>query len=130
VGEGVRGSKYGSCRAILSTPMSLTMIANIPSQPFANEAERARNGIHAARNALAEKLAWLRVPAVSGLECIQALVRDGFAVEFVGSAYADLTRHDAFVQVPLVAILEPAVLMTVLGHAKIGPARFMALLEQ
>jgi hypothetical protein len=110
--------------------MSSTTIANVPSQPFANEAERTRNGIHAARNALAEKLAWHHVPAVSGLECVQALARDGFAVEFAGSAYADLTRRDAFVQVPLAPILEPAVLMTVLGHAKIGPVRFMALLDQ
>jgi hypothetical protein len=110
--------------------MPSTTTANVPSQPFPNEAERTRNDIHAARNALAERLAWHRVPAVSGLECVQALARDGFAVEFAGSAYADLTRHDAFVQVPLVAILEPAVLMTVMGHAKIGPARFMALLDQ
>ena len=106
--------------------------ASIPNEPYkllGNEAELTGGSNCAAREAHAQKVAWHRLRPVSGLECVQALVREGFAVQFANTGYADLKRHDTIVQVPLVEILEPVVLITILAHARIGPARFSALLE-
>jgi len=96
---------------------------------FPGEAEVTDDGIRAARDTLAEKLEWLRLPPVSGAECVHALVREGFVVLFASSAFADLKRHDAIIQVPLVEILQPEVLTIILQRANIGPGRFMGLLD-
>jgi len=87
------------------------------------------DGILAAGDALTERLEWLRLPPISGAECVHALVKEGFIVQFAGSAFADLKRYDAIVQVPLVEILQPEVLTIILQQAKIGPGRFIGLLD-
>jgi hypothetical protein len=109
--------------------MSPALIPNEPYKAPGNEAELTSDSNCAAREVHAQKLAWHRLRPVSGLECVQALVREGFAVQFANTGYADLKRHNTLVQVPLVEILEPVVLITILAHARIGPARFLALLE-
>ena len=109
--------------------MSPGLIPNEPYKTPVNEAELTGDSNCAAREAREQKLAWRRLRPVSGLECVQALVREGFAVQFANTGYADLKRHHTIVQVPLVEVLEPVVLITILAHAKIRPARFLALLE-
>jgi len=109
--------------------MSPGLTPNEPYQVLGYEAELTSDSNCAAREAHLEKLAWHRLRPLSGLECVQALVREGFAVQFANTGYADLKRHHTIVQVPLVEVLEPVVLITILAHAKIRPARFLALLE-
>jgi len=109
--------------------MQFTTTANRTAPPSADEAEITRNRIVAARNALAEKLAWMQVPPVSGAECVQALVKEGFTVQFVSPAYAMLKRADAIIRVPLAEVLLPDVLATCARHAQMGPSQFMALLD-
>jgi hypothetical protein len=110
--------------------MTPALIPNEPYKGLGNEAELTSDGNCAALEAQAQKLAWHRLGPVSGLECVQALVREGFVVQFANTGYADLKRYNTMVQVPLVEILEPVVLITLLAHAKIAPARFLALLEE
>jgi CheY-like chemotaxis protein len=72
---------------------------------------------------------WLKLPPVSGLECVGALRRDGFSVRTESAGIIELLRHGLAIGVPLAARLDPVVLAVILQKAGIGPSRFVALLD-
>jgi hypothetical protein len=91
------------------------------------EAERHDSGVPAPR---ASYTAWLRLPQVTGLECVRALRQAGFVVVANVARCAELVRHDGVrVEVPLSTPLSPDVLVAILQRVGLSPARFRELLE-
>jgi CheY-like chemotaxis protein len=72
---------------------------------------------------------WLKLPPVSGLECVGALRREGFSVRTESAGIIELLRHGLAIGVPLAARLDPVVLAVILQKASIGPSRFLELLD-
>jgi hypothetical protein len=91
------------------------------------EAERHDTGVPAPR---VSYTAWLRLRAVTGLECVRALRQAGFLIVANVARCAELMRHDGVrVEVPLSTPLSPDVLVAILQRAGISPTRFQELLE-
>jgi CheY-like chemotaxis protein len=72
---------------------------------------------------------WLKLPPVSGLECVGALRREGFSVRTESVGVIELLRNGLAIGVPRAARLDPVVLAVILQKASIGPARFLQLLD-
>jgi hypothetical protein len=73
---------------------------------------------------------WLRVPSVSGLQCVQALRRAGFAVSARLPGCAELRGQGQAIQVPLAGRLEPEVLAAILHKAGMTASTFLMLLDE
>jgi hypothetical protein len=75
---------------------------------------------------------WLKLPAVSGLECVQALRRAGFVIQSNHGGYVELYRKGLMVEVPvpLSELMTRDVLAAILQRARVGPTRFIALLDE
>jgi hypothetical protein len=72
---------------------------------------------------------WLKVPQVSGLECIRALRRERFVIRANVAGCVELQRGRLRVDVPLANPLDPVVLVAILQRADIPPSRFLELLD-
>jgi hypothetical protein len=103
--------------------------ANPADTPSGDEAKGYDGGVSATREVVADWLEWLRLPPVSGHECAQALRRARFVVQTSAAGCADMRRDGEAVQVPLVHRLSPDVLVAILIKARVGPARFLELLD-
>ena len=75
---------------------------------------------------------WLKLPTVSGLECVQTLRRAGFVIQSNHGGYVELVREGLMVEVPvpLSELLTRDVLAAILQRAGVGPTRFVALLDE
>jgi hypothetical protein len=75
---------------------------------------------------------WLKLPAVSGLQCVQALRRAGFAILQNLGGYVELRLEERMVEVPvpLAKQLGFDVLVAILKRTGIGPRSFVALLDE
>lgn len=73
---------------------------------------------------------WLRLPRVSGLECVRALRHAGFVVQSQLAGCVTVHNGGVAIEVPLADLLEPTALVTILERAGIPPARFVELLEE
>ena len=102
---------------------------NLAAESLVDEAKDYDASISDTRDCSAEWFDWLHVPPVSGAECVQVLRRAGFIVEGRAAGCADLQREGEVVRVPLTERLSPDVLIAILIKAKVGPARFVALLD-
>jgi hypothetical protein len=96
---------------------------------FDDEAESRAERISATRDAVGEWTRWLRVPPVSGLECVQALWQEGYRLVARHPGCVEIRRHDLTLQVPLADRLDPDVLIALLIKARVGPVRFLELLD-
>jgi hypothetical protein len=74
-------------------------------------------------------VAWLKVPPVSGLECIRALRQEHFVICANLAGCVELQRGDLRLDVPLANPLDPMVLAAILQRAGITPTRFLELLD-
>jgi hypothetical protein len=99
-------------------------------QTFGEEAKSFEGHISATRRVVADWLQWLSLPPVSGIECMQALQRDGFRIHARPPGCIELERDGLVIPVPLSDQLTPDVLVAVLLRAHVGPLRFLALLER
>jgi hypothetical protein len=74
-------------------------------------------------------IGWLKVPPVSGLQCIRALRRVHFVICASIAGCVELQRRDIRVEVPLANPLDPVVLVAILQRAGMTPSRFLELLD-
>jgi hypothetical protein len=109
--------------------MVLKPSANPADVASGDEAKGYDGDFSATREVVADWLEWLRLPPVSGRECVQALRRARFVVQVTAAGCADLRRDGEAVQVPLVDRLSPDVLVAILIKARVGPVRFLELLD-
>jgi len=100
-----------------------------PGAAFLDEAESHIRDISASGRLAAEWTRALHLPAVSGLECVQALRGAGFQVQARLPGCVELFRNQLVVQVPLANQLSPDVLVAVMIKACIGPKELLDLLE-
>jgi hypothetical protein len=70
----------------------------------------------------------MRVVAVSGIECVDALVSAGFCFEARGSGTNILTKGDRLVVVPDIPRLAPEAIRSILDQAGLTYAEFVELL--
>jgi hypothetical protein len=91
------------------------------------EAEGHDRGVSATR---VDYATWLKLPAVTGLECVRALRQAGFVIVANVARCVELVRDDGVrLEVPLSTLLSPDVLLAILQRAGISPTRFRGLLE-
>jgi hypothetical protein len=69
------------------------------------------------------------LPPVSGIECVDALLRGGFVVQPSPVGFADLHKDRAFVRIPLAERIDPQALAAIVQRAGISPTRFVELLD-
>ncbi len=69
------------------------------------------------------------LPPVSGPECIEVLQRAGYQVRVSGAGFALLWREGEALRVPLIERIPPDDLVAILQSARIGPTRFLELLD-
>jgi hypothetical protein len=98
----------------------------LPKLPGEDDAKEQR----AAPATAPHLVEWSRIPLVSGLQCVDALQRAGFVVQARTSRVIDLSQGGNVIRVPLAEKLDWEVLVVILQRAGIGPAAFVALLEE
>jgi hypothetical protein len=74
-------------------------------------------------------IGWLKVPPVSGLQCIRALRQEHFVICASVAGCVELQRGGIRVDVALANPLDPVVLAAILQRAGMTPSRFLELLD-
>jgi hypothetical protein len=109
--------------------MSTDSSGDFTPAAFGDEAGSHIRSTSASTELVAEWMRWLRVPPVSGLECVQALRGDGFEVVARLPGCVELRREHLVVHVPLADRMGPEVLITILLKAHVAPVRFFELID-
>jgi hypothetical protein len=103
---------------------------NSPPIPFPDEATSHVLDTSATRDVIAAWLERLRLPPISGAECVRALHRAGYRLRTVAAGCAAVQRDGDTVDVPLIDRLTPDVLAAILAKARLGPVAFLEALGE
>jgi hypothetical protein len=99
-----------------------------PAAAFLDEAKSHIRDVSATHRLATEWTRWLRVSAVSGLECVQVLQAAGFRIQARPPGCIEVLRDQLTVQVSVATQLAPDVLVAVMLKAGIGPKQFLDIL--